>query len=253
MGTYLYAIARNDAPLPAGKGGVGDPPAPVRRVRCGDLAALVSDVDDHAIGEAAGVRGLRRDMAAHSDMLNRLVAKTTVLPVRFGVIFPDEQTLLDQFLDPEHDQLLTYLDRVEGAIELSLRASYLEEAILAEVVREQPRLASGSTGRGRSRGTFDAKIEAGRRIAEVVRAKREQDQQWLLKRLSAPARDVAVSAPPSEMTVLAASFLVDRRKLDAFDKGLARVNEEVRGLMSLSCVGPLPPYSFVAVRFPAVA
>src|SRR4051794_31571649 len=106
MGTYLYGITRCDVPVSAGKGGVGDPPARVRRLRFGDLAALVSDVDDDAVGEAAGVRGMRRDMAAHSDLLNRLIAETTVLPVRFGVIFPEDRTLIDQLLDPEHDQLL---------------------------------------------------------------------------------------------------------------------------------------------------
>jgi len=182
-----------------------------------------------------------------------LIAETTVLPVRFGLIFPDDRTLIDQLLDPDHEQLLAYLDCVAGAVELSVRANYKEEAILAEVVREQPRLASSNPGRrGSSRTSFDARIEAGRRIAQAVRAKRDQDQHWLLQRLSPAARDVAVSPAASEMVVLAASFLVDRRKLDQFDRALERVNEEVSGLMSLSCVGPLPPYSFVAVRFAAM-
>jgi len=253
MGTYLYGITRRDVPVSVGKGGVGDPPAPVRRVRYGDLAALVSDVDDDMVGEAAGVSGLRRDMAAHSDLLNRLIEETTVLPVRFGVIFPEDRTLIEDLLDPEHDQLLAYLDRVAGAVELSVRADYKEEAILAEVVREQPRLASGNPSRrSGSRTSFDARIEAGRRIAHAIRTKRDQDQQWLLQRLSPTARDVAVSDAASELAVLAASFLVDRRKLKQFDQALERVHEEVGDLMSLSCVGPLPPYSFVAVRFAAM-
>ena len=44
MSTYIYGITAASHPgLPEGVGGVGDPQLPVRVLREGELAALVSD------------------------------------------------------------------------------------------------------------------------------------------------------------------------------------------------------------------
>jgi len=270
MSSYLYGIVRRAGPAAPDGGkskkdaaarltprsigpGVGDPPAPVALVRHRDVAALVSEVDEGQIGEAAGVRGLRRDMAAHADLLNRLLTITTVLPVRFGVILPGPDAVVDYVLAPHYQRLRDDLDRLEGAVELSVRATYIEEAVLKEVVREQPRLAQPlQAGRGRRSGlAYDSRIEAGRRIAAALREKRDRDQQWLVGRLRPFAQEVSVSQPASDLMVLHASFLVRRDRLDRFDRALEEVNAEVADVIGLNCVGPLPPYSFVAVSLPA--
>src|SRR5689334_18640543 len=152
---YLYGIVRWPVPggpkaLGAAATGVGDPPGEVRPVRSGGLAALVSDVSAAEMS-AQGVRGMRRDMKAHSAVLNALGAKTTVLPARFGVVLPDEHALVSEFLDPRRRELEENLDRLDGTVEVTLRASYVEEQILREVVSARPELAGGAGGRGRSR------------------------------------------------------------------------------------------------------
>ena len=48
--------------------------------------------------------------------------------------------------------------------------------------------------------------------------------------------------------VLNASFLVHRPALPEFDRALAKVQAGVTNRMTLDCVGPLPPYSFVDLR-----
>src|SRR5438045_1909885 len=102
MSTYLYGIIRRPAPdsgfssrdLDAG---VGDPPASVYLLRYRELAAVLSEVAPDEIGEAAGVRALRRDMAAHADLLNRALERVpALLPVRFGIVLPHEDALVEQ-------------------------------------------------------------------------------------------------------------------------------------------------------------
>jgi len=263
VSTYLYGIIRNPRQGPGDSGaatksrpwgrGVGEPPARVELLKYDDLAALVSTVDERDIGEAVGVPGMRRDMAAHSDVLNRTIAAMTVLPVRFGVVFPDDDALEDHLLEPQYERLQQYLTRLDGTVELTVRAAYVEDEVLGEVVREQPRLARGlQAGSRRQTGASrEARIDLGRRIADAVRAKRDADHRWLVKRLAPLARDVAVAAPASEMAVLNASFLVERSALDRFDRALEKVNAEVAKVMQLTCVGPLPPYSFAAIPLPA--
>ena len=68
-------------------------------------------------------------------------AGETILPLSFGTTFPDRESLVAEFLEPRHDELAGLLKALEGRVELLVKAYYREEAILAEVVRNEPRIA----------------------------------------------------------------------------------------------------------------
>jgi hypothetical protein len=253
---YLYGIVRWPVPEALSASdttGVGEPARPVRAVRARSVAALVSDVSASAMS-AAGTRGTRRDMKAHAALLNRLAGVATILPVRFGVVLPDEATLLSRILEPQYarlDQLLTQLD---GTIEVTLKATYVEEQVLRDVMAARPELAAASraAGAGPARGAGSlaqaSRIELGRRIAAAIEDHRAQDARWLVAALRPVAPDVRVGRPLSDLMVLNASFLVRRAGLSRFDARLAEVQKEIGRRMTLDCVGPLPPYSFVDLR-----
>lgn len=251
MPIYLYAIVRAGS-VPGGlSSGVGDPPKGVEMLSHGEVAAVVSAV---APGEIGGddVRALRHDMKAHSAVLNRLVELGTpsVLPVRFGVVMPGPSALVERVLRPQQDVLLAHLDRLEGAAEVSLKVTYIEEKVLAEVVAQQPRIArrAGAARGGRPGEQYQSRIEIGRQVAAALRDRQERDSHWLLEALRPVVRDARAGKPGSDMTVLNASLLVDKKGLAAFDKALEKLNEQVKDVMRFDCVGPLPPYSFADLR-----
>ena len=232
--------------------GVGDPPKAVEIFPHRDLAAVVSNV---ATGEVGGsdVRALRQDMKAHAAVLNRLVERgaPSVLPVRFGVVLPSAGALVDRLLEPQYSVLLGYLDRLRGAAEVSLKVTYVEERVLQEVVAEQPRILrrAGAVPRGRpGPEQYQSKIEIGRQVAAALRERQERDGKWLLDALRPVVRDAKAGKPASDLTVLNASFLVEKAGLPAFDRALESLNAEVGHLMRFDCVGPLPPYSFAELR-----
>ena len=251
---YLYGIVRwpadwadsAEAATRALGAGVGEPPRPVELIAHGSLAALVSRVHAAAIGSAQGVRGLRRDMRAHANVLNRAVALgASLLPAQFGLILPDGRLLGPGFLEPRHRLLDAHLARLDDAVEVTLKAVYVEQQAIQDVVAESPELARRVGAGGQS---YQAKLELGRRVAEALRAKRDRDARAVLGVLAPAARDVKVGDPGAELVVLNASFLVPRGAMAAFDKALERVNAWGRGRIQLDCVGPLPPYSFVDLR-----
>jgi hypothetical protein len=230
--------------------GVGEPPRKVRLLTFRDIAAVVSSVDADHIGESAGAKALRRDMAAHTDVLNRVLDDRTVLPSRFGVVFPDDRTLVEELLAPQHDELLERLNALKGTIELALTAQYVEDKVLREVMNQQPHLMPRADSAGNS---YSRRLDLGARIAEAIRAKRDSAAESIVKRLVPLARDVAIAEEGSDLTVLRASFLVDRVQLNRFDRALERLQAEAGEAIQLSCVGPLPPYSFVDLRITAGA
>lgn len=244
MSTYLYGVVR--WPAPQGERdlgtGIGQPPAAVRLLRHEAVAALASHaaVDDL---EAQGIRALRRDARAHAAVLNHVISRGSVLPFQFGVILPDDRAVIERILKPRYRQIVVTLDRLDGMVELTLRANYLEERVLQEVVSEQPHLLAS-----RGRTSYQSKIELGRRVATAVQAKQRQEARWLLAELSPLVRDVKVARPSSGLAVLQASFLIRRSDVPRFDAALEKLNARVSGRIQLDCVGPLPPYSFVDLK-----
>ena len=246
MSIYLYGIVSGNLPQDAhpATAGVGDPPRPVRILRHRALAALVSDVSLPEVS-SENLRLMRRNMKAHSAILNALVGRSTVLPVRFGVVFPDEPALIAKVLEPQRAVLKRYLAELEGAVEVTLKATYIEDRVLAQVVREQPQLVAH--GRG-MRATYQSKLETGRRIAAAIQSRRDREGQWIVDELRKTVRAIRINKTLSDLMALNASFLVDREGMSSFDKELERVHAQVGEYVKLDCVGPLPPFSFVDLR-----
>jgi len=248
VNSYLYGIIRWPAPKELtdrfGRG-VGDPPGALRVVPVRELAALVSDVSGAQM-QAQGLRGTRRDMKAHAAAVNDIAASITLLPVRFGVVLPDDRTLISGFLEPQYKQLLAYLDQVEGAVEVTLRATSIEEPTLRAVVAERPELASGR--RGGASMAHESRIEHGRQVAAAIHDLQDRDARWIVDNLAPTARDIRIAKPLRDLMALNASFLVERKRLTMFDRTLEKLNAAVGHRIQFDCVGPLAPYSFVDLR-----
>ncbi|MYX62974.1 gas vesicle protein, partial [Streptomyces sp. SID8382] len=97
-GVYVYGVVRASHTVPPGHTGVGERPAPVRTLRAGALAAVISDAP-------ARLRAKRRDLLAHQDLALTLGKDGPVLPMRFGMVAPDEESVRRQLLSARHDCL----------------------------------------------------------------------------------------------------------------------------------------------------
>src|SRR5439155_84868 len=73
--------------------------APVDLVAAGKTAALVSDV------ETLDLRATRRDLLAHSRVLELALESSPVLPLRFGIVFRDRESVVSELLVPRRAEL----------------------------------------------------------------------------------------------------------------------------------------------------
>jgi hypothetical protein len=215
--------------------------APVRLVRHGRVAALTSRVPDER------VRAKRRDLVAHSDVLQKAAAGGVVIPVRFGMVLADEDAVVESFLEPREQELLALIDRFAGTAELRLRVVYQDrERILADVVAGDPTVRRLREASRRS-ATQATLLQLGERVAKLYAERRAADADAVVERLARHAVDVQRDEPGDELEVVRASFLVRDEARRAFDEELDAVALRLRHLMSFTCVGPVPPHSFVAL------
>jgi Gas vesicle synthesis protein GvpL/GvpF len=119
---HVYGIVPADVEVAADARGVGAPGS-VTLIRHGDIAALVSRTD--ATGPPA-------DPAAHERLLNATAAEVPVLPLRFGMVTPDAETIVAELLDPYHDEFARALGELEGRAEYVVEIRYAGDAPLRE-------------------------------------------------------------------------------------------------------------------------
>jgi hypothetical protein len=233
---YLYGFVRSPARLPLPEKAVAG--APVRALEDGAIAALVGDLP------VTTFEARREDLVAHSDVLQTVVASASVLPAGFGTVFTSEAELLDGFVRPHAEGLERMLDRMEGLVEVQVRAGYDEEVVAREVVASD-RAIQRLQSRARSRGDVESKIELGRRFAEVLDRMRYADGKRIVDALAPLAAEVSVGDGAGEYGIVRASFLVARADLARVDAAVAEVQAGLGGRAALRCIGPVPPYSFV--------
>jgi hypothetical protein len=192
------------------------------------------------------VRAKRSDLLTHFDVLGNAFERGTVLPLRFGIVFDDEDSLVEEFLRPRHDELSGLLRELRDRVELRVTAHYREEAILAEIVRENPRVASLREATRAETSAPPLLIELGELVTKELQARTRRDAQALLRALGRLALRYELDEQPIEYQVLRGSFLVERRREDAFAASLETFAAE-HETMDVKLVGPLPPHSFVAL------
>lgn len=240
---YVYGIVRADASIPDGLTGLDD--QPVSAVTHGTCAALVSDLpEQRPLGE-------RADLLAHQRVLDVFVsAGVDILPFRFGSALGSRDAVEKELLDENGERLSQVLDRLAGCHEVRVKGTYVEDAILREVLTEEPEVAElneriRSVPEDASDAVHYDRVRLGELVAQSVKRRRDEDGARLLESLSPAAASVVAHAPVREEDVLDASFLVDRAKLADFQRTVDALAGDHRERVSLRMVGPLPPYSFV--------
>jgi len=234
-GLYCYGVTWADSAVPQRAGGLAG--KSVEAVGFEELAALTSQAPE------GKVRARRADLMCHFDVLARAFERGTVIPLRFGMVFDDEASLVEEFLQPRHDELVALLQELRNRVELRVSAHYREEAILAEIVRENPRVASLRGG-----SSQPELLALGEVVADELRARTSRDARVILDRLGSLAVDHEIDDEPIEHQVLRASFLVERKRVPAFDTAMDELASGQAGRIDFMYVGPLPPHSFVGLE-----
>jgi hypothetical protein len=211
----------------------------IRLIAHGEVAAIVSDIDPADLRAVSVLR-------AHWRVLEQAGTSTTVLPVRFGTVMADDANVVTEFLEPRHDHLAATLANMAGKVQLSVKGTYEEEALMATVIARSPvvaKLRREVTGLPEA-ATYFKRIELGRLVAAEVERVREHDAHAIMERLEPHALAARLEPQSGPESAVSAAFLVEEDRIDEFSQAVSAVGRELEGRIGLRYVGPLPPYSF---------
>jgi hypothetical protein len=235
--TYVYAITRADHPLRLdGVSGVGDPPADLRTVTARDLTAVVSEAPP-------GLRAKRRDVMAHQSVVERLMDDGATLPMRFGLLGPDDDQVA-AVLEQEQSGYRERLAELEGHVEFHLKASRDEDDLLREIMIRNDEIRRLNERTREDPSAQQERVALGEMVSDAVTARRQSEADELVALLE-PAAARTARGEAATSVFLNVSFLVADEEAAAFTR-LVREEAERRGnTYQLTLTGPLPPYSFV--------
>lgn len=232
---YVYGVVRSAHQAVEDLYGVGRPPAAVRLVSSGPLAAIVSDVDDGFNVEEADAR-------AHVHVLIGLLGGGPVIPLRLGTVAPDDDAVRAEVLDAARDDLAGALDGLDGLVELHVDADDNEAEAIAAVAGAAPVRPGESVD-------FQSALEVGQHVAQLLIEHRQRLADEIVERLRPIAvRDAprsAINGP--EDPVLRWAFLVKADDITTFDETVVSIRAAYPSL-AIRYVGPLPAAHFVDWR-----
>jgi hypothetical protein len=236
--TYVYGVVEPGTAAPRTRGIGG---RRVTLVQGDGLAALAGAVPCEELKPGSA------ELTAHARVLERALGHGPVLPMRFGVVMPDEDAVVAQLLEPFREDLLAQLRSLRGKVELHLRAIYEERALMAAVVAAEPRIAArGQALRDTDPdATYYERIELGQLVAGAVERIRVQDEAAILDALAPLAVAYSASEAANERVAADLAFLVEEDALGRFDAAVDDLGRRNDGRIRLRYVGPRPAYSFV--------
>lgn len=234
VGCYVFGIVDAgtrlptplDVPLAAG----------LRLVEHDAVAAVVSTPPaDRPLGRGS-------DLIDHDRLLGDLVTRgVAVLPMRFGTVLPDDDTVAAELLAAREDVLREQLARVRGMVQFTVKARYEQDRVLRHVVARYPQIAAL---RQRGAASFDDQLKLGEAVVRALAELRAVDGPALLDELggSIERREHTVAEPEE---VLSAAFLVSADGSDAFVQRVEAAAERRADRIRIRLLGPSPAYDFV--------
>jgi hypothetical protein len=239
MMQYVYGIVPADSLMPPGLSGVNKDP--VHRLVHSAHAALVTPIDDP--DELASTENL----LAHGQVLDQVAATGSVLPMAFGTVVPDADTVTGDVLPSMHEAYASLFRRIEGAVQFTVRVRYQQETVLAEIVSENPEVArlQKVTANQDEDAFHYERVRLGELVVEGLERKAAADSALIEAALAPLARETGhrESNQPGDVIDLAA--LVDRESAEAFVQAVEDSARRFSKRMRYRLLGPQAPYDFV--------
>lgn len=244
MSQYLYglmpAACVRAAPVAELQGLQG---APVAVCPVGDVAVIRSDHDGSEILRT------RRQMQAHTRVLERLVQIGPVLPMRFGLVASGQDEIAP-LIRAARDRIAAEFARIDGQVEIGLRVGWPREAAFARLLEAEPALARARDGlMGRGADAHFERIELGRRVAEALDRRRTAAQHAIVRQIAPLCIEHLLRLPESDVEAVRMECLVpadaEGALAAAAEAAAASVDFAGDAEPEIRLVGPLPPFNFV--------
>lgn len=231
---YLFGIV----PLSACAGLRGNLGNGVRLIRRGPFAAIVRRSAETSFA-GRDRQDLARLLLAHQQVVESIMGRAPVLPVKFATVAPD-QASVERCLASGAAKFAETFERLAGKIQFEILVTWDLDQVFAEIA-QSPEVIE-------LKRELAPSVKLGTAVKTLLDQRRAEVSSGLSAALRAIARDAIDNALMDDRMVLNLALLIDDGQASALDHCLEALDEAHGGRLNFRCVGPLPPYSFATVE-----
>lgn len=235
---YIYGIVSTDKPLNLGK--VGIEGCEVYCVGVGGVGCLISESPQEEYVAN------RKNLADHARVLEGIVKKCSMLPMRFGTVAPSERDIIS-FLKSRRKEIKRSFKKLSGKLEVELEFLWKDMKSIFSDIAESNRTLKKLRSNHRQRTREDL-IMAGELVSRILHERKEREGEKFIKRLRRYCDEYRITPSPIDEMILNASFLVDSRALSKFDEAVNKLADECDKTVHVRYIGPLAPCSFISLH-----
>lgn len=238
---YIYAFTRDEIALPEGLAAVGGGTAAVFEA-CG-VQVICSDTEEQEI------LSTRRNMMAHTKVLESAMLQTAILPFRFGTIVRSIEDLNEAFRN-QTSKIDATLQTLAGKSEVGLKVSWDEKSLFGDIVEADPKLKrlSQEISRKPAAESYYERIDLGQKVEAQITVRTSAMHDRIMSTVKGLTNDAVFHDPAPELGVFNASLLLTAGQENEFSGFLEKLENETGGRLLIKYVSPVPPYNFVDLK-----
>jgi hypothetical protein len=250
MKQYIYAIVDTENERSLGMQGIGglqdigDVNDEVSIVCFNGMGAVVSPTltEDFPVN--------RKNTLAHQKIMEELFKEHTVLPVKFGTIGDDTQTIREKVLKAEQLKIKEHLDFLKDKSELGLKVFWVDSKnIFNHILDENPQIQRLRDHLNSHNGGLRRdQIRLGDMVENALKKKKEELEKKIFKFLNGLWVEQKKSKIMADNMIVNSVFLVLKEDEKQFDKAVERIDEYFAGQLKIKYIGPVPPSNFVELE-----
>ncbi len=241
-GLYLYGIFPPPGPVELAESGLDKAPVLVETV--GEFAFLYSEAQQERYLAS------RRNLLTHTKALERAMESghRTLLPLQFGLVVPDWETVKKDLLAPQGETLHRLLQKLAGKREVSLKIYWDNNAELQRLLAENPDLEArrnALTGRVLS---MEETIAIGQEIERRMDRHQDAIAGRFAEVLEPLALETRVNDPLSETMICNAAYLILWDSEPEFAAAVEALDAEFESRLTIRYNNFTPPYNFIELE-----
>jgi hypothetical protein len=244
---YVYGLVEDAGAITGASSdpclGQGIGAGEVRLMQAGQLTALVSDIPPGPVAQT------RRNMVAHTSVLERAISRTDILPLRFGTVATDPAAF-SRCIGTHDGKFRQAFRDIAGRVELGVKASWREGVVFSDIIAADEELCRMRDRLRRlpATETYYERVELGRRVEAALDRHRMVETAAIVAELAPLVEREAELHNLDNDMILNRAFLVRRENEKLFDARMQAVAERCSDRVNFRYVGPVPPYNFVRLQ-----
>ncbi len=240
-GRYLYAVVDRTDNLDYGPIGIEE--SAVYTISDGIISAVVSNISNKKL------RPQRKNLAAHQNVLKKIMEHTTPLPMAFGIIANGEKAIR-KILTDNKEIFTEKLNLTAGKVEMGMRVSYDVPNIFEYFISIYPdlRAARDRFFGGYREPSQEAKLELGRMFDRLLNEDREKHVSKVEHVLTSYCHEILRGRFRNEQEVMNLACLIGRNEQEHFEEGVFKAAGLFNNNFSFEYNGPWAPHNFVNIN-----